>query len=74
VLAVGAAVADATISVGPRPSETARVAIATAAAGVHRAGVTHRLDGIPVPLYAPVHSDRLGDDEVLRAIGDRLAP
>jgi formylmethanofuran dehydrogenase subunit B len=74
VLAVGAAVPDATISVGPRPGETARVAIATAAAGVHRAGTTHRLDGVPVPLYAPVRSDRPGDDEVLRAIAGRLPP
>jgi formylmethanofuran dehydrogenase subunit B len=50
----------------------AGVAIATAAAGVHRAGVVHRLDGVPVPLRAPVPSDRPGDDEVLAAIAERL--
>jgi hypothetical protein len=40
---------------------------------VHRAGVVHRLDGVPVPLYAPLPSDRPGDDEVLAAIAERLA-
>jgi formylmethanofuran dehydrogenase subunit B len=73
VLAVGPSRERPTISVGHRPSEEARVAIATAAAGVHRAGVVHRLDGVPVPFYAPLHSDRPGDDEVLEAIVGRLA-
>jgi formylmethanofuran dehydrogenase subunit B len=59
------------IWIDPR-AEEARVAIATAAAGVHRAGVVHRLDGVPVPLRAPIESDRPGDDEVLAAIAERL--
>jgi formylmethanofuran dehydrogenase subunit B len=72
IMAVGPAGQRPTISVGPRPSEDARVAIATAAAGVHRAGFVHRLDGVPVPLYAPLPSDRPGDDEVLEALAGRL--
>jgi formylmethanofuran dehydrogenase subunit B len=72
VLSVGPSRERPTISVGWRPSDDARVAIATAAAGVHRAGFVHRLDGVPVPFYAPVPSDRPGDDEVLTAIAGRL--
>ena len=72
VMAVGPSRERPTISVGWRPSEDARVAIATAAPGVHRAGFVHRLDGVPVPLYAPLPSDRPGDDEVLTAIAGRL--
>jgi formylmethanofuran dehydrogenase subunit B len=72
VMAVGPSRRRPTISVGWRPNEEARVAIATAAAGVHRAGFVHRLDGVPVPLYAPLPSDRPGDDEVLNAIAGRL--
>jgi formylmethanofuran dehydrogenase subunit B len=63
------------ITVDPVATTTAgaaRVAFATAAAGVHRAGVVHRLDGVPVPLRAPVPSERPGDDEVLIAIAGRL--
>ena len=71
-MAVGPSGVRPTIGIGHRPSEEARVAIATAAAGVHRAGVVHRLDGVPVPLYAPLPSDRPGDDEVLEAIAGRL--
>ena len=73
VMAVGPSRERPTISVGWRPSEEAHVAIATAAPGVHRAGFVHRLDGVPVPLYAPLPSDRPGDDEVLTAIAGRLA-
>jgi formylmethanofuran dehydrogenase subunit B len=51
----------------------ARVAFTTAAAGVHRAGVVHRLDGVPVPLHAPLDSSRPSDDEVLAAIAERMA-
>jgi formylmethanofuran dehydrogenase subunit B len=64
------------VSVDPRDTATAaaaRVAFATAAPGVHRAGVVHRLDGVPVPLRAPLASSRPGDDEVLAAIAERLA-
>jgi formylmethanofuran dehydrogenase subunit B len=64
------------ISVDPCATATAdaaRVAIATAAAGVHRAGVVHRLDGVPVPLRAVLEPDRPGDEEVLTALAERLA-
>jgi formylmethanofuran dehydrogenase subunit B len=51
----------------------ARVAFTTAAAGVYRPGVVHRLDGVPVPLRAPLRSERPSDEEVLAAIAERLA-
>src|SRR3954451_23105161 len=51
----------------------ARVAFTTAAPGVHRPGVVHRLDGVPVPLRAPLRSERPGDEEVLAAIAERVA-
>jgi formylmethanofuran dehydrogenase subunit B len=51
----------------------AQVAFTTAAAGVHRAGVVHRLDGVPVPLRALLDSSRPSDEDVLRAIAGRLA-
>jgi formylmethanofuran dehydrogenase subunit B len=51
----------------------ARVAFSTAAAGVHRAGVAHRLDGVPVPLRAVLASERPSDEEVLMAIAERIA-
>jgi formylmethanofuran dehydrogenase subunit B len=54
-------------------AEAARVAFTTAAAGVHRAGVAHRLDGVPVPLHPVAGSDRPGDDEILAALAERLA-
>jgi formylmethanofuran dehydrogenase subunit B len=73
VVAVGPSRERPTISIGYRPSDEARVAIATAAAGVHRAGFVHRLDGVPVPLYAPLETERPGDDEVLTAIAGRFA-
>jgi formylmethanofuran dehydrogenase subunit B len=50
----------------------ARVAFTTAAPGVHRPGVVHRLDGIPVPLRAPLASERPSDEEVLAAIAERV--
>jgi formylmethanofuran dehydrogenase subunit B len=59
------------VVVDPRPTETAaaaRVAFATAAAGVQRDGTAHRMDGVPVTLRAPLASDRVGDSEVLAAI------
>jgi formylmethanofuran dehydrogenase subunit B len=65
-----------TIVVDSRATKTAaaaRVAFATAAAGVHRAGTAHRMDGIPVPLRAPLPSPRHGDGEVLDAIRARIA-
>jgi formylmethanofuran dehydrogenase subunit B len=64
------------VSVDPRDTATAaaaRIAFTTAAPGVHRAGVVHRLDGVPVPLRSPLASSRPSDDEVLAAIAERLA-
>jgi formylmethanofuran dehydrogenase subunit B len=64
-----------TIVVDPRATETAavaRVAFATAAAGVRREGTAHRMDGVPVPLRAPLTSERAGDGEVLAAITARI--
>src|SRR3954451_5572873 len=51
----------------------ARVAFTTAAPGVHRPGVVHRLDGVPVPLPAPLRSERPSDEDVLAAIAQRVA-
>ena len=64
------------VSVDARDTTTAdaaRVAFTTAAAGVHRPGVVHRLDGVPVPLRALLPSSRPSDEEVLGAIAGRLA-
>ncbi len=64
------------VVVEPRATETAsaaRVAFATAAAGVQREGTAHRMDGVPVSLRAPLASDRVGDGEVLAAIQARIA-
>ncbi|MBD0282401.1 MAG: formylmethanofuran dehydrogenase subunit B [Thermoleophilaceae bacterium] len=64
-----------TIVIDPRDTETgagARVAFATAAAGVHRDGTAHRMDGVPVALRAPLPSDRVGDGDVLAAIEARV--
>ena len=54
-------------------ADTARVAFTTAAPGVHRPGVVHRLDGVPVPLRALLESSRPSDEDVLQAIAGRLA-
>jgi formylmethanofuran dehydrogenase subunit B len=65
-----------TIVVGEHASATAavaRVAFATAAAGVYREGTVHRMDGVPVPLHAPLASRRPGDEEVLAAIAASIA-
>jgi formylmethanofuran dehydrogenase subunit B len=65
-----------TIVVDARATETAaaaRVAFATAAAGVHREGTAHRMDGVPVTLRAPLASERVGDGEVLAAIATSIA-
>ena len=56
-----------------KTADAARVAFTTAAAGVHRPGVVHRLDGVPVPLRAPLASERPSDEEVLTALAGRLA-
>ena len=65
-----------TIIVGPRATETAavaRVAFGTAASGVYREATVHRMDGVPVPLHAPLTSSRAGDRDVLAAIAARIA-
>jgi formylmethanofuran dehydrogenase subunit B len=65
-----------TIVVDRRSTETAaaaRVAFATAAAGIEREGTAHRMDGVPVTLHAPLRSERPGDGEVLAAIEARIA-
>jgi formylmethanofuran dehydrogenase subunit B len=64
------------VVVDPRATETAsaaRVAFATAAAGVQREGTAHRMDGVPLTLRAPLASERVGDGEVLAAIHARVA-
>jgi formylmethanofuran dehydrogenase subunit B len=64
-----------TIVVDPRATETAaaaRVAFATAAAGVHRDGTAQRMDGVPVTLRGPLPSERPGDGDVLAAIAARI--
>ncbi|HEV3377147.1 MAG TPA: hypothetical protein VG126_07690 [Thermoleophilaceae bacterium] len=65
-----------TIVVDPRATETAaaaRVAFATAAAGLRREGTVHRMDGVPLTLRAPLASERAGDGQVLAAIKARIA-
>jgi formylmethanofuran dehydrogenase subunit B len=53
-------------------SEAAQVAFATAADGIQLAGTIHRMDGVPVPLRAPLAGERPGVEDVLAAIGGRL--
>ena len=53
-------------------SQAARVAFTTAADGIEVAGTVHRMDGVPVPLRAPLAGDRPGVEDVLAAIGGRL--
>ena len=53
-------------------AEVARVAFTTAADGIEVAGTAHRMDGVPVPLRAPLATDRPGIEDVLAAIGGRL--
>jgi formylmethanofuran dehydrogenase subunit B len=54
-------------------AQAARVAFTTSAPGIHRAGVVHRLDGVPVPLRALLDSDRPGAKEIVEALAARLA-
>ena len=53
-------------------SEAARVAFATAADGIEVAGTVHRMDGVPIPLRAPLAAQRPGIADVLAAIAERL--
>jgi formylmethanofuran dehydrogenase subunit B len=50
----------------------ARVAFAPAADGVEVAGTVHRMDGVPVPLRAPLAAERPSAEDVLAAIAGRL--
>jgi formylmethanofuran dehydrogenase subunit B len=50
----------------------ARVAFATAADGVEVAGTVHRMDGVPIPLRAPLDAERPSVDAVLAAIAGLL--
>jgi formylmethanofuran dehydrogenase subunit B len=63
------------VVVDARTSATAaaaRVAFATAADGIEVAGTVHRMDGVPVPLRAPLAAERPGVEDVLAAIGARF--
>jgi formylmethanofuran dehydrogenase subunit B len=53
-------------------SQAARVAFATAADGIEVAGTAHRMDGVPVPLRAPLAGERPSVEAVLAAIEERL--
>jgi formylmethanofuran dehydrogenase subunit B len=53
-------------------SQAARVAFATAADGIEVAGTVHRMDGVPIPLRAPLAGERPGVEDVLAAIAGRL--
>jgi formylmethanofuran dehydrogenase subunit B len=53
-------------------SEAARVAFTTAADGIEVAGTVHRMDGVPIPLRAPLATERPGVEDVLAAIEGRL--
>jgi formylmethanofuran dehydrogenase subunit B len=50
----------------------ARVAFAAAADGIEVAGTVHRMDGVPVPLRAPLAAQRPSVEDVLTAIEGRL--
>jgi formylmethanofuran dehydrogenase subunit B len=53
-------------------AEAARVAFVTAADGVEVPGTVHRMDGVPLPLRAPVATERPSIEDVLAAISERL--
>ena len=56
-------------------AKAARVAFATAADGIEVAGTVHRMDGVPIPLRAPLAGERgrAGSiEDVLDAIAGRL--
>jgi formylmethanofuran dehydrogenase subunit B len=57
---------------GTATSQAARVAFATAADGIEVAGTVHRMDGVPLPLRAPLAGTRPGVEDVLAAIQGRL--
>jgi formylmethanofuran dehydrogenase subunit B len=53
-------------------SQSARVAFAAAADGIEVPGTVHRMDGVPIPLRAPLAVERPGVEDVLAAIEERL--
>jgi formylmethanofuran dehydrogenase subunit B len=53
-------------------SQAARVAFATAADGIEVPGTVHRMDGVPVPLRAPLAAERPSVEDVLAGIAGRL--
>jgi formylmethanofuran dehydrogenase subunit B len=53
-------------------ARAARVAFAAAADGIEVAGTAHRMDGVPVPLRAPLPGERPSVEDVLAAIEERL--
>jgi formylmethanofuran dehydrogenase subunit B len=57
---------------GTATAAAARVAFATAADGVELPGTVHRMDGVPIPLRAPLPAERPGAEDVLAAIAGRL--
>jgi formylmethanofuran dehydrogenase subunit B len=59
-------------AVASTTSQAARVAFATAADGIEVPGTVHRMDGVPVPLRAPLAGERSSVEDVLAAIGGRL--
>jgi formylmethanofuran dehydrogenase subunit B len=64
-----------TVAIDARETATtraARVAFVTAADGIEVAGTVHRMDGVPVPVRAPVPAERPGVEDVLAAIAERL--
>jgi formylmethanofuran dehydrogenase subunit B len=53
-------------------ADAARVAFAPAADGIEVPGTVHRMDGVPLPLRAPLAAERPSVEDVLAAIADRL--
>ena len=53
-------------------AHAARVTFATAADGIEVPGTAHRMDGVPVPLRAPLAAERPAVEDVLAAIAERL--
>lgn len=65
-----------TVTVDARDSVTAdaaRVALTTAAPGIHVLGTVHRLDDVPITLRAPLQASRPAQEEVLRALAEQIA-
>jgi formylmethanofuran dehydrogenase subunit B len=64
-----------TVVVDERDTATAaaaRVAFVAGAAGIDVLGTVHRMDGVPIPLRAPLSEERPGVEDVLAAIEGRL--